>query len=196
MRIKKLKKKRYVLITALFFALAVIALMAFAFDLSRIMYAKLYTRNLASAVAISMVNETSYAYHDVNSGARSILIYSSEVVPLEYFDKYGVNKYKGKYANTQYAKDLVNMNKSGMENGYSVTKITLNGGDAKRYVAGIDGKNGEVEVVLNAKIKLFFLHAGGYHYIQEEATAQAYATATGVVTEQEDQKNENWNILR
>lgn len=191
-----MRKKHYVLITSLFFALAVISLLAFAFDISRIMYAKMYTRNLASAVAVSIVNETSYAYHDVNSGARSILIHSREVVPLEYYDKYGVNKYSGKFANTQYARELINMNKSGMEQDYVVTRITLNGGNPERFMTGTDGNNGDVEVILNARIKLFFLRGGGYHYLQEEATAQAYATAQGAIVEQDDQKKENWNILR
>lgn len=196
MRFKRIKRKRYVLITALFFSLMVISFLGFAFDISRVMYMKMYTRNLASAIAISIVNETSYAYHDVNSGARSILIYSDAVVPLKYFDKYGTNTYKGKYANNQYAKTLANMNKGGMDKGYSISKITLNGNNTDRFIIGADGKNGEVEVVINARMKFFFLNGGGYHYLQEEATAQAYASATGVVFEQDDQKSENWNIIR
>ena len=191
-----MRKKHYILITSLFFALAVLSLLAFAFDISRIMYSKMYTRNLASAIAVSIVNETSYAYHDVNSGARSILIYSPDVVPLEFFDEYGTNKYRGRYANTVYANDLINMNKSGMDKNYVIRSVRLNPGDTERFIAGADGKNGEVEVVLNARIKLFFLRNGGYHYIQEEATAQAYAKVTGEIIEKEEQKQENWNISR
>ncbi|QUH22019.1 hypothetical protein [Alkaliphilus sp. B6464] len=209
MRFKQNKRKGSIIIVSLFFILASIALFGFAYDISRIMYFKMYTRNLASAVAISIVNETGYSYHDKNSGARSILIYNEDSVPIEYIDPVtGMNNYKGKYANSTYAWELIKKNKDGMDKTLNITGVYLNPNvtlwgtstNFSRFLTGhADGKNGEVEVLIEADMEMFFVRnwwGGKYHHIKERAIAQPFAIEIpGSDKEQENQKNEEWNYF-
>lgn len=203
------KRKGSILIVTLFFILMSISFLGFAYDISRIMYYKMYTRNLASVVAMSIVNECGYAYHDKNSGARAIIIYDEESVPVEYKDPITEkNKYTGKYANEDFAWELINRNKKGMDKTYNVTGVYLNpvqspyswniGKDKNRFLKGYtDGINGEVEVLIQAQVEMFFLKSwwgGKYATIQESAVAQPFAIEIeGSFKEKENQKKEYWN---
>lgn len=189
-RIFKSRKKGDIMIITLFFIIISITFLAFAYDVARIMYYKSYTRNLASVIALSTVNECGYVYQDTANGARVIIVHDAASKPLK--------GYKSPYfANKEFVKVVFNKNKSGMGNSYHVDpdkniylnpKHNASGNaipgtiDKDRFEVGSDGVNGEVEVYITAKVDLFFLTSifRNQVTIHESAVAQpkAYVTTT------------------
>jgi hypothetical protein len=186
-KIFKSRKKGDIMIITLFFILMSIAFLAFAYDVARIMYCKSYTRNLASAIALSTVNECGHIYQDDANGARVIIVHDRQTMPGK--------DYKGDYfADSTYANYVLSKNKSGMEKTYHIQNVMLNpkhnasgnvipySVDKDRFIVGSDGVNGEVEVYITAKIDLFFFTSLFHKQItiHESAIAQpkAYVTTT------------------
>lgn len=181
------RKKGSVLFITLGLCIVSVIFFGFAFDIARIMYFKSYTRNLASAMALSIVNECAFAYHDSVNGARVVIVHDAASKPM--------TGYKGKYfADRNYVKVLYDKNKDGMDKTYHIdyrNDIVLNpyyisGGnvvnktDKKRFEVGSDGVNGEVEVHITARVDLFFLQGlfQKHKIIRESAIAQPTAYAT------------------
>jgi len=203
---KRFKRKGQILIMTLLVIPVFVVILGFSFDISRMMYQRMYTRNLASVVAISIVNETAYGYHTLTGGPGTYLIYNKDVIPFEL-----QGNYNGELANKAYATRLVSMNEAGMSADYNVTGIYLNpitynnnqnvsiATDYKRFMQGSDGVNGEVEVVITATWDLFFINGilgKDQITVQESAVAQAYAHVTGTELKEQTQfKEENINYV-
>lgn len=184
-KLYKFRKKGSILIVTLFYVLMALAFLGFSYDVARIMYLKSYTRNLASVIALSIVNECGHVYQDSVNGARVVIVHDVESRPLkDYKSPY--------YADKRYVKEIFNRNKSGMDKTYHVDPdkdILLNpyytsSGNVipgsinkRRFEVGSDGINGEVEVHITAKVDLFFL-PGRQATIHESAIAQPSATLT------------------
>ena len=177
-------KKGSIFIITLFVILVFITILGFAYDISRIMYYKSYTKNLASVMALSIVNECGHVYHDKNNGARVVIIHKPQIKPKDYKGKY--------YANKEFIKVLYDKNKKGMDEHYHVDpnsdilinptyinnermlKIT----DTDRFEVGADGINGEVEIHITARIDLYFLRIPFKNQIIIHESAIAQPTAT------------------
>lgn len=183
MKIIKNKRGSIILVT-IFFILMSISFLGFSYDIARIMYYKTYTRNLASVMALSTVNECGYVYHDAQNGARVVIVHNPNSKPLNYKGKY--------YANNEYIRILYEKNKSGMDQTYHVNpdQILINplhirdavitdAIDTNRFEVGSDGVNGEVEIHITAEVDLYFLKTPfrGKMKIHEFAIAQPTATA-------------------
>lgn len=187
----KLRKKRKgsMLIVTLYFIIASFVIFAFSYDISRMFYFKLYTKNLASAMALSIVNESKYTTADTRNGARSIIVYDHAM--LNSVDK---SLFKGKTVVDSW-ENFLKMNEPGMDKSYHVTAkdVSLNpitrdfftgkwtGVNRSKFLRGADGVNGEVTVHVTAKMDLFFfpmLFGKSEKIIHESATAQPYSHAT------------------
>jgi len=184
----KSRKKGDIMIITLFFIIMSIAFLGFAFDVARVMYFKTYTKNLASVIALSTVNECGYVYQDTANGARVVIVHDSASKPLKgYQSKY--------YADKRYIKEIYNKNKNGMDVTYHVDPSknilinpyhTSSGNaipgsiDKKRFEIGSDGINGEVEIHVTAKVDLYFLKNifRDQVTIHESAVAQPTAFVT------------------
>lgn len=188
-KVKKYSKKGSILFITLGFLVASISFLCFAYDVARVMYLKSYTRNLASVMALSIVNECSFVYHDNINGPRVVIVNDAASRPMK--------GYKGKYyADHNYVKVLYDKNKAGMEKNYYInprTDIILNPNynasgqilsttNKKRFEIGADGKNGEVEVHIKATVDMLFLKNFPFSkkkvIIRESATAQPTAEVT------------------
>lgn len=200
MKILKIRRKGAILILSLAYIMILISFLAFSYDVSRVIYYRMYTRNLASAIGISIVNETSYSYHDDVNGPRAILVYDASVIPLEHKDNWN-----RKYANNKYARELKNMIND-YDGSYEAKEVYLNPSgnlnvpNTPRFIKGMaDGINGEVEVIIKGEVKMLFLKGLGNDtiIIQESAITQAYAKEKnrggGSSTEKDNQKTEEWN---
>lgn len=207
-KIKKSHKKGSILIVTLAFVVMSIMMLGFSYDIARVMYFKSYTKNLASVMALSIVNESGFAYHDIANGARVIIVYDSFSRPKKGFN--------GKYANSQLVTTLYNKNKDGMDKTYHVDpnkNITLNpyytssgtiipgSTNTKRFEIGADGINGEVEVHITAKVDLYFLQSIFQKQItiHESAIAQPTAYVTKYYEKLRDEQQiqfeyEIWNF--
>lgn len=184
-KIYKFNKKGSILIVTVFFVMMSLTILGFAYDIARIMYFKSYTRNLASVIALSIVNECSHIYQDNVNGARVVIVHDAESRPLKgYSSPY--------YADKKYVKVIFDKNKNGMDKTYHVDpdkNILLNpyytsSGNVipgsinkKRFEIGSDGINGEVEVHITAKIDLFFLQNVFRNQVTIHESAIAQPTA-------------------
>lgn len=184
-KIYKFNKKGSILIVTVFFVMMSLTILGFAYDIARIMYFKSYTRNLASVIALSIVNECSHIYQDNVNGARVVIVHDAESRPLKgYSSPY--------YADKKYVKVIFDKNKNGMDKTYHVDpdkNILLNpyytsSGNVipgsinkKRFEIGSDGINGEVEVHITAKIDLFFLRNVFRNQVTIHESAIAQPTA-------------------
>lgn len=184
----KSQKKGSIMIITLFFITMSIAFLGFAYDVARVMYFKTYTKNLASVIALSIVNECGHVYHDNVNGARVVIVHDAQSRPLkDYRSPY--------YADKRYVKEVFNRNKNGMDVSYHVDpdrNILLNpyytsSGNVipgsinkSRFEVGSDGINGEVEVHITAKVDLYFLKSlfRNQVTIYESAIAQPKAYVT------------------
>ena len=66
----KSQKKGSIMIITLFFITISIAFLGFAYDVARVCILNLIQGNLASVIALSIVNECGHVYHDNVNGAK------------------------------------------------------------------------------------------------------------------------------
>lgn len=188
----RMNKKGSIIVATLGFIVMAISFLAFSWDIARLMYYRTYVRSLASTVALSMVHECSYPYHDTNNDVRVVLIYDGMTdVPTDYGNR--------RKAGVSYAKEIINKNISGADRSFSVEKVLVNPDisptgvvrtNYDRFIIGSDGINGEVEVHIIGKVDMSFSFMGGHSILKGTAVAQP----TGTVTTQQYQERDEQKL--
>lgn len=154
---KQLNRKGTFIVSAFAFFMVSLVFCTFAWDTSRLLYYKIHNQNLASTIAISIVNESSHYESDsVGKKAKGYLV-----------TRYHTQGIKPKGFNGRFADDtsLINYIKSlnVMSGGdFRVTDVNVNSylQDKRRFIIGSDGVNGEIRVVTTMEVDLFFSKVG------------------------------------
>lgn len=138
---------------------ALICTLTFSWDVARYMYYKVYARNYASVVAISIVNECKdyTAYKNPSTGVTHVKPY------IAHSSSVASKNFKGAYyaVSTTLRNQLVNNNKlyqgSDMQSiPYTSVNINNNYNDKNTFITGSNGVNGEVYVSVPIKVSSFF----------------------------------------
>ncbi|MFW6046386.1 MAG: hypothetical protein ACOCP4_01155 [Candidatus Woesearchaeota archaeon] len=153
MRMMKFKKGSAFIMTVLYLTVA-ISFLSFAVDTARLVYYRMYTKNLASSIGLSIVNECAYGYHDVENGARAVIVYDRQLAPPNYFED---DRFRQTALDSSLMDEILSKNGVNELKDYKVLNVNLNDGDYDRFEVGQDEINGEVEVTVTADIKVFFL---------------------------------------
>lgn len=158
MKIKKKKKRNGTFVVSAFaFMILALVFSSFAWDTSRVLYYKIHNQNLASAIAISVVNESShYETDSIGKKSKGYLV-----------TRYHTSGRKPKGFSGMFADDPMLLNyikaKNQMSGGdFKVTDVNLNDHfrDKKRFIVGSDKVNGEAKVITTMKIDLFYSKIG------------------------------------
>lgn len=195
MKLRMNKRKGIFVIDAIMFSMVALSICVFAWDISRVMYYKVYNQNLASTLAISVVNESGYYYQDSTGKSQKGYLVTSENT------KTGMPKgFTGGLADQPGF--LENLRDKNLPYGTdcTITDVNLNDhyNNWQRFNTGSDGVNGEAQIKTTLKIKMFLPNIGilsggqagkDYVEIQNIATAvplfQASSISTGI----------DWNSL-
>lgn len=190
MKIRLNKRKGVFLIDALFFCIFALSICVFSWDVSRVMYYKVYNQNLASILAISVVNESGYYITGSNGGETKGYLVTTQN------SKNGVPRgFTGEYADEPgFLQSLKNKN-APLARDCEIVDVNLNDHytNYDRFNTGSDGINGEAQVKTTLKVEMFLPNVSllttgraskNYVQIQNIATAIPlyYATSdsTGI----------------
>ena len=177
MKLKINKRKGVFVIDAIMFSIVALSICVFAWDVSRVMYYKVYNQNLASTLAISVVNESGYYYQDSTGASQKGYLVTSENT------KTGMPKgFTGSLADEPGF--LQNLRDRNLPFGTDCTITDVNLNDHytnwQRFNTGTDGVNGEAQVKTTLKIKMFLPKIGilsggqaGKDYVEIENIATA-----------------------
>lgn len=151
-RIKRRRKGFFILTGLLNFVIFLI-LNVFAWDTARILYYKVYNQNLASVVAISVVNESGYYYSDSTGKSTKGFLVTNHHFPNKKFPK----GFIGTPADDpNFIKTLKTKNDTGATDS-RILKLDLNNNykDYKKFITGANGIHGEARVTSTMEIDLF-----------------------------------------
>jgi hypothetical protein len=197
MKLRVNKRKGVFVIDAILFSIVALSICVFAWDVSRVMYYKVYNQNLASTLAVSVVNESGYYYQDSTGKTQKGYLVTSENT------KTGMPKgFTGGLADQPGF--LENLRDRNLPYGTdcTITDVNLNDhyhyNNWQRFNTGSDGVNGEAQVKTTLKIKMFLPNIGilsggkagkDYVEIQNIATAVPLFSSSSVST------GIDWNSL-
>lgn len=150
------KRKRGVMFLLSFgFIMVSLVFSSFAWDTARIMYLKVHNLNVASTVAISIVNESShYLSNSLGTDSKGYLV-------TRYYTKGKLPKgFSGAFADDfSFAMNIFKKNDiGGPDRDFEIVYMDVNNNynDMPAFLVGQDGKNGDVYVKTVMNIKLFF----------------------------------------
>lgn len=152
MKIHGNKRKGVFVMDSLFFCIFALTICVFSWDVSRLMYYKVYNQNLSSIFAISVVNESGYYMQDsTGEQTKGYLVTSHNAIN-------GVPKgFSGSYADDPNFLQIAMKSRNQPNSDCEIVDINLNDNytDYDRFVTGSDGVNGEAKVKTTLKIKMF-----------------------------------------
>ena len=179
------KRKGTFILSALFMFIIFFIFCIFSWDTSRLLYFKVYNQNLASAVAISVVNESGYYYSDSTGSKTKGFLVTNHHFPNRKYPK----GFTGTPADDpSFIRSL--LIKNPVQSGdYRIIKVDLNNNyqDYNRYVTGSNGVHGEARVTSTIEVDMFLSSLGSLagaagpstKRITNVATAIPLYTATG-----------------
>lgn len=185
---KILRKKGTFGLSAIGFVMVALVFTSFAWDTSRLMYYKVHNQNLASAIALSIANESGFYLADstgtVNKGYLVTEYYTHGTRP---------NGFTGIFADTRsLAYSIRNKQDIGSnDRDFRLVDMSINDNynDMHRFITGTDGRNGEVKVQTTLEVDLFFSKLGSIFglatgsdkkYITNVACASAAFKSAGI----------------
>lgn len=148
----KRRRKGFFILTGILNFIVFLILNVFAWDTARLLYYKVYNQNLASVVAISVVNESGYYYSDSTGTSTKGFLVTNHHFPGRKFPK----GFVGTPADDpSFIKSLQAKNDTGSTDS-RIVKLDLNGNfqNYDKFVTGANGVHGEARVTSTLEVDL------------------------------------------
>lgn len=169
MKIKKnYKRKGTFILSGIVMFIVFLIFSIFSWDTARLLYYKVYNQNLASVMAISVVNESGHYLSDSTGTLTKGFLVTNHHYPGKRYPK----GFTGTAADDpNFIRDLQNKN-APTSNDYKIVKIDLNNNykDYSKFVTGANGIHGEARITSTLEIDLFlnnFVKLGGISSTQQ-----------------------------
>lgn len=150
---RRKRRKGFFIVTGLFNFIVFFIFTVFAWDTARLLYYKVYNQNLASVVAISVVNESGYYYSDSIGNKTKGFLVTNHHFPGKKFPQ----GFVGTPADDPNFIKVLQSKNAPISNDYKIVKIDLNNNykDYNKFVTGANGIHGEARVTSTLEIDLF-----------------------------------------
>lgn len=150
---KSRRRKGVFVVTGVFNFIVFFMFSVFAWDTSRLLYYKVYNQNLASVMAISVVNESGYYYSDSTGKLTKGFLVTNHHYPGRRYPK----GFVGTPADDPNFLRVLQSKNAPTSGDYKIVNIDLNNNykDYSKFVTGANGIHGEARITSTLEIDLF-----------------------------------------